>query len=76
MTASLSKQIKDWVSQTNDWFSYWQLDEALGIVHPKDKNIRRVIIWQLYNEGQLFRIKKRGTVMFKLFPRMKLANIM
>ena len=31
MTASLSKQIKDWVSQTNDWFSYWQLDEALGI---------------------------------------------
>ena len=41
MKDNLSKAIKDWVGQSQGWFSYWQLDEAVGLYSPKEKTLRR-----------------------------------
>jgi len=58
MIDNLSARIINWVEQTDGWFSYLQLDEALGITHAKDKNTRRVIMCRLCKEEKVWRVKK------------------
>ena len=54
---TLSAEIISWVRGVDGWFAYWQLDEALGIVSLKDKNIRRVVVHRLCKRGELWRVR-------------------
>ena len=65
---SLSRAIKDWIEQSNGWFSYWQLDKAVGIETPKQKTLRRVVINQLYSRNLLIKHPIHKGVYKKFFP--------
>jgi len=62
MKDNLSKAIKDWVGQSQGWFSYWQLDEAVGLYSPKEKTLRRVIMKRLVDKDILVRAPLRDAV--------------
>jgi len=75
MNNSLSAIIIRWVEATNDWFSYSQLDRGIGIAHPKDKNIRRVVIHRLYKQGKLFKSHRGRFAIFKTVPKIKILHL-
>ena len=74
MNNSLSAIIIRWIEGTNDWFSYSQLDREIRITHPKDKNIRRVVIHRLYKRGKLFKSHRGRFAIFKTIPKIKILH--
>lgn len=62
MRNNLSKAIKEWVGQSKGWFSYWQLDEAVGLHSAKEKTLRRVVMKRLVDKGILTRAPLCGGI--------------
>lgn len=48
---SMRNRILDWMSTQKDWFNYKMMDQALDITTPKDKTLRRVVIFGLKKHG-------------------------
>lgn len=51
----LTKQIKQWINKQQDWFTSWQLDEALKIKTKGNKRLRRVTTKRMCDKGFLVR---------------------
>ena len=54
-SSELHNQIKNWISHSNGWFSYWKIDTALSIEGSTAKTLRRVIIKRMVDRGELLK---------------------
>ena len=52
-TRNLSAAIKEWIDLTETWWTTDELDNELGIRTPKDKNMRKQLLFQLRKGGKL-----------------------
>ncbi len=69
MANSMRKRIEAWVADTKDWFNYDKLDRALNIVTPKDKTLRRVVIYHMVEELLLIKHEYRRNTYRRCYDR-------
>lgn len=62
--SSTSRLIKSWInSQGVNRFTYADIDKALGIVTPNEKNVRRVVFFTLLEAGIIRRLNKQTFIL-------------
>lgn len=52
---SLSGQIRSWIEQTKGWFTSRECDNDLDIKTKRDKSTRRQVLFQLVQNGEVYR---------------------
>jgi len=48
-----SEEMRAWIKQTHGWFTYRNMDGALGLVTSRQKTLRRVVITRMLLAGLL-----------------------